>query len=501
MNKSIRNHLIGLAVAGFCALAPDRAVFAVSASAAQRSVVKIYVTWQQENYALPWQGGRPASGTGSGLVISRRRILTNAHIASDARFIEVQKAGDARKFTAKPDFLGHDCDLATLVVDDPSFFDGTTPMKLAEFMPKLNDEVTVVGYPIGGEFVSVTKGVVSRVDYSIYSHSGVDQHLVLQVDAAINPGSSGGPIIFKGRVVGLAFQGLAWAENIGYGIPLPVIRHFLDDIEDGTYHGYPELGVGFLEARNPALRDDLKLPDHETGVVIYYIDPFGSAKGHLLQGDVLLSIDGYMIGNDGTIQLDGSKVVFAELLERKQWGESILLRVWRNGNEIERPVTLRNPPDPFAYRNLYGQRPEYLMVGGLVFSALSRPYLNTLQRDHRSGMNSQRLSYYTEYAKMDELYSGRDEFVVLIQRLPHAVNTYADEFVNGIVHEVNGVVIHNLRDLKQAISRPENGFHVFRFDGVEETLVLNADAALRAGPKILAGYGIPSPEYFRNTSQ
>lgn len=465
-----------------------------AAKSARGSVIKIYVTAQREDYSLPWQSGRPASGTGTGFIIGKRRILTNAHVVSNARFLQVQKDGDPRRFRATVNFIGHDCDLAILTVDDPLFFKGIGTIKFAKTLPKLNDEVTVLGYPMGGTRLSVTKGVVSRIDYSIYSHSGIDQHLVLQVDAAVNPGNSGGPVMFKNKVVGLVFQGIAWAENIGYAIPVPVIRHFLEDINDGVYHGYPELGVAFMETRNTALRQDLKLPDDKTGVVVYYVDPFGGAKDHLCPRDVLLSIDDYPIANDGTIELAGNNVIFQELLERKQWGDSAILGVWREGNETEITVPLTNPRDPFVYRNLYDRRPEYYIAGGLVFSPLNREYLRTLRRN-APGINIQQLFYYSNYAKIDGLYKDRDEFVVLIRRLPHPVNTYADDFVNGIVTQVNGLHIRNLKDVKKAISNLKNGFHVIQFAGTDESLVLDADAVSRADPEIFSRYGMSSPEY------
>jgi len=261
----------------------------------RESVVKIYITAQRPDYSMPWQSLQPGSGSGSGFIIDKRRILTNAHVVSDARFLQVQKDGDSQRYPAKVAFIGHDCDLALLTVDDITFFEGTKGVRFSDSLPALNNEVTVLGYPTGGSRLSITRGVVSRIDYSIYSHSGADQHLVIQVDAAINPGNSGGPIVFKGKVTGLAFQGLMFAENIGYGIPIPVIRHFLDDISDDKYDGYPELGAAYLETTNPALCRDLGMPPNKSGIVIYYLDPFGSALGCLKPRDVLFSIDGYKI--------------------------------------------------------------------------------------------------------------------------------------------------------------------------------------------------------------
>jgi hypothetical protein len=301
--------------------------------------------------------------------------------------------------------------------------------------------------------------------------------------------------MFRNRVVGLAFQGLAWADNIGYGIPLPVIRHFLEDVEDGRYDGYPELGVAHLDARNQALRDDLGLPGGETGAVLYYIDPFGSARHALKEGDVLLAIDGFDIANDGTISLENETVIFSELLERKQFGESVTFRVWRDGAEVEVPVALTNPPDPFVFRNLYDERPRYLVRAGLVFSPLTREYLKTLSRSF-SGPAENLLLYYSRYAKLDGLHEGHDEFVLLIRRLPHPVNTYADAFENGIVVEANGTPVRRLEDLERALMDTEREFHVLRFAGMDAALVLDAGEARLADAPIRERYGVPSPFYF-----
>jgi len=447
---------------------------------------------------MPWQSSPPGSGSGSGVIIDKRRIITNAHVASDVRFLQVQKDGDAQRYPAKVAFIGHDCDLAILTVEDETFFEGTKPVKFSESLPALNDAITVMGYPTGGTRLSLTKGVISRIDYSVYTHSGLDQHLVIQVDAAINPGNSGGPILFNGKVAGIAFQGLMLAENIGYGIPIPVIRHFLDDIADNKYDGYPELGAAHIEMTNPALCRDLGIPPNKTGIALYYIDPFGSAKGYLNPRDVLFSIDGYKIESDGNVMLNGNNVLFEEVLERKQCGQSVLFKVWRNNAEIDVKVPLKFSVDPFAYKNIYDKLPEYCIFAGLVFSPLSRECIRAAAH-HSGDSNVYQLNYLSQYAKVDDLIKDRDEFVVLIRQLPHPVNTYTTSFLYGVVTEVNGAHIRNLRDIKNAMAKPEKGFHVIRFAGIDDSLILDATAAAKANDEILSRYGVSSPEYFENS--
>jgi len=495
MNKSTAKTILRTSIcAGFIFLFLKSGDVLADDMSLRDSVVKIYSTYQRPDYSMPWQQRNPSSGSGSGFIIEKRRILTNAHVVSDTRFLQVQKNGDAKHYDAKVSFIAHDCDLAVLTVDDSSFFDGTKAMKFADKLPELNTEVTVLGYPTGGTRLSVTKGVVSRIDYSVYSHSDVDQHLVVQVDAAINPGNSGGPIIFNGKVVAVAFQELMYSENIGYGIPVPVIRHFLEDIADNKYDGYPELGVSWIETINPALHRDLNLSPKKTGIAINYIDPFGSAVGHLKTRDVLLSVDGLTIESDGTVVLNNNNVPFAELLERKQCGQSVVFKVWRDNAEIEVKVPLKPSTDAFIFRNIYDKLPEYCICAGLVFSPLTREYLDTLGKPSSSDSTIHNLIYYSEYAKIDGLNRNRDEFVVLIRQLPHPVNTYTHVFQNGIVTNVNGMHIRSLKDIKTAIEKPVKGFHVFRFAEMDDSLILDADAAKRADAEILLRYGVPSPE-------
>jgi len=476
---------IGLLMAGLPPCA-----FAINVAKIRQSVVKIFVSVQREDFSQPWQRSGLTGGTGSGFFIGPRRILTNAHVISDARFIEIQRESDSRRYSARVLFVGHDCDLALLEVDDPAFGPDAPPLTFGASLPDLNDEVSVIGYPMGGNRLSITRGVVSRIDHNLYTHSGVDAHLVLQVDAAINPGNSGGPILFKNRVVGLAFQGMLDAQNIGYAIPRPVISHFLDDIADGQYHGYPELGVAWLNTRNPALRQDLGLAPNQGGVVLTYLDPFGSAVPLLQSGDVLLAVEGYRIDDDGTIRIGNTPVEFTEILERRQWGAAIHLDLWRNHKPLSLDLPLRNPPDPFAYRFLYDTPSPYAVVQGLVFLPISRNLLAGLGSDLGTP-EIHGLFYVSQFAKIDGLYSNRTEFVVLASRLPHPANTYQQNFVNRIVDQVNDRPIGSLADFVQALDHPLRGFQVIRFLDNLQPLILDAAEAQKADREIAATYRIP----------
>ena len=223
------------------------------------AVVKVFCTHTEPNYSLPWQRKRQNASTSSGFIIDGRRVLTNAHSVEHHTQVKLKKRGDDKKYVARVLAIGVECDLALLTADDPSFFDGVAPVRFGR-LPGLQDSVTVVGYPIGGVAISVTPGVVSRIEVTAYSH-GSSELLGLQIDAAINAGNSGGPAFnARGECVGVAFQSLKHddAENIGYVIPSPVIVHFLQDYaRNGRYTGFPTLGLEWQKLENPDMREYL----------------------------------------------------------------------------------------------------------------------------------------------------------------------------------------------------------------------------------------------------
>ncbi len=242
----------------------------------RKSLVRITATSQEPDYKVPWNPGAMSVGVGAGFVIDGDRIMTNAHVVSNARFIVVEKEDDPQHYPAMVQFVGHDCDLAVLRVLDKGFFQNTRPLSTGG-IPAIESPVSVYGYPIGGERLSVTRGIISRIDFQTYTHSGIDSHLAVQIDAAINPGNSGGPVMQDGKVVGVAFQGYSGdvAQNVGYMIPTPVIRRFLKDISNGRYDGYVDLSLTYFKLVNPAERRGLGLPDNEQGVMVSSVSSAG----------------------------------------------------------------------------------------------------------------------------------------------------------------------------------------------------------------------------------
>jgi S1-C subfamily serine protease len=134
-----------------------------AARGVKNAVVKIYTVNNEYSYYEPWQKLGSSGSNGSGCIISGKRILTNAHVVANQTFIQVRKAGEAKKYTAEVEAVAHECDLAILKVNDDSFFSGVKPIDIGS-LAEIQDKVAVYGFPEGGDKLSITEGVVSRVE-------------------------------------------------------------------------------------------------------------------------------------------------------------------------------------------------------------------------------------------------------------------------------------------------------------------------------------------------
>lgn len=450
----------------------------------QRSLVRITATEVEPDYRAPWNSGMIQRGVGAGFVIDGSRIMTNAHVVSNSRFLTVEREGDPTKYRAKVLFVAHDCDLALLSVEPASFFKEMAPLPLGG-LPALESTVSAYGYPIGGERMSVTTGIVSRVDFQLYTHSSIDQHLTIQISAQINPGNSGGPVMQNGKVVGVAFQGYSGdvAQGVAYMIPVPVIQRFLKDVSDGHYDRYVDLGITYSKLQNPAQRRYLGLKDDGRGVLVDSVVSAGSSGKVVQSGDVLMAIDDHPISSDAFVEYEGERVQMPEVVERKFKGNVIKLDIVRNKQPATVKVTLGTVWPYRMQGHSYDIRPRYVVYAGLLFQPLS---LDLMEAYRPTDL---RLRHYFDYFVSDELYVQHPEVIVLTNILPDPINTYLAPFRYSIVDEMNGQKIRTLEDLAKAFAAPADRF-VIKMIGDGPPLVLDPKRADAARERIKTRYNV-----------
>jgi hypothetical protein len=374
--------------------------------------------------------------------------------------------GSPKKYPAKVDFIAHDCDLALLSLEDFKDLESFPTFELGE-VPSLESQVRVIGYPVGGERLSVTRGVVSRIDFQVYSHSRADSHLAIQIDAAINPGNSGGPCIQDGKVIGVAFQGLRQADNTGYIIPTPVIRRFLKDIDDGKYDSYADLGISEFPLFNPAMRKALGLPNDGNGVLITNVVATSSSDGILQPRDILMSLDGKPVDSAGMITIDGENVNLNEIVERKFTGEKVAVRYLRDGVSKDVDITLKPLEWSRMYAISYEKKPRFLVFAGLVFQPLDT---NLFAASKFNDITLRRL--YTDYIPKG-LFEKHRDIVVLTRVESDPVTSQLADFAGFVVDKINGVEVRDLAHASELLhpkDAPE--FFVIELFGAERPVVI-----------------------------
>lgn len=463
---------------------PQASNIATTAKSIYGSIVRIEAATQVPNYREPWKAGRFSGGIGTGFLIGKNRFLTNAHVVSNARRLLITKHGSPQKHPAKILHIAHDCDLALLEVDDFTPFEGLKYLEIGH-VPKLETQVRVIGYPVGGNRISVTRGVVSRIDFNAYSHTRSDQHLVVQIDAAINPGNSGGPVLQNGHVVGVAFQGLRSADNTGYMIPPPVIKRFLKDIEDGKYDQYVDLGITEFSMFNPAMRKKFGLSRTSPGVLVAAVTPDGPCDGVLQANDILIAINDNPVDAAGNILIEGEKVNMNEIVERKFSGDQIKLNIIRDGKKMEKTATLKPFPPIKMYAVQYGVQPRYTTFAGLVFQPLDR----NLYAAH-SFSNTRVRRLFAHY--IDEgIFKEREDIVILTRVLTDPVNTHVSGHVGTAIESINGTKVKNLKqahELLHPATPPE--FFVIKCEGIERPIIIPGNKAAAASKRTETNYNI-----------
>lgn len=417
-----------------------------------KGTLKVLVSFTKPHAGLPWSMRNSYSSSGSGFVIKHKGrflIVTNAHVVENATQVQVRFHGAAVKTPATILAVAHDADLALLDCEGLQEEGPSRVLELSDRVPELQEALSVVGFPVGGDQLSITTGVCSRLDFSAYSHSS-RENLCVQTDSAINSGNSGGPCFdASGKVVGVAFQSMdaSDAQLAGYCIPQSVLRRVLLDFDKrGDAVPFGRLGFFYQTVENAFLASTLKIPAGKSGVLISRVIPVSDAAKKLKAGDVVCSIDGVPIAGDGTVAFrEDERVGFGYLLTLKSLGDSVALEILRDGKLLTIALPLEDVPD-LVSKHLYNQRPSYCVFGGLVFTPLSEPYLAACygkEWDSKAPVRYVSLAYHGQVEKPGQ------QVVALSQILQNRTISgfEIEDFVGSPLESINGIPINNMADV------------------------------------------------------
>lgn len=452
------------------------------------SVVKIFATMRYPDLTHPWSKASPRDASGTGVVIDGKRILTNAHVVLYASQLFVESNQSSEKLTAHVEAVGPGIDLAVLKLDDESFFEKRAPLLRTAALPEIKETVLVYGYPQGGSTLSVTKGIVSRIEFTGYGEGiyGVR----VQIDAAINPGNSGGPALIDGKMVGLIFSKLTQADNIGYIIPSEEIDLFLKDAADGKYDGKPAMHESLQTLENDALRSYLGLQKKTQGMVVHATDP-GNPNDPLKPMDLITKIGDHEIDDVGMVRIkENLRLSFHYLTQKVTRDGKVPLTVIRQGKtmNIDLPVKTSHK---MLIDSLKGKYPSYFIYGPLVFSPVTTEFAGAVGGGRFSGTLAAYGSPLITRRGDVPHFEGEELVVVTSPMFPHRIGKGYDNPLTKVVKDINGVPVKNLRHMVELLRDSKEKFTVFHFyEKNSETMVFNHQEALRATEEILSDNGV-----------
>jgi len=491
--RSTRLSLLSVCLSAACVsgfIVATRPAEAAAAAPIENSVVKVFATMRYPDPFKPWTKQAPSEVTASGVVIEGKRILTNAHVVLYASQVQIQANAAGDKVSASVVAVAPGIDLAVLQLDDATFFDTHPPVIRASQLPRIKDAVLAYGFPTGGTSLSITKGIVSRIEFVSYNYpvSG----LRIQIDAAINPGNSGGPAIAGDKMIGLAFSKLGGdTQNIGYIIPNEEVELFLKDIADGHYDGKPAMYDELQTLENPALRDYLKLDKSVEGMVVHRPDK-NDASYTLKEWDVITRIGDTPIDNQGMVKLDKDlRVSFAFLIQRLAKDGVLSLTVVRAGKTLQLQLPV-SPEHPTLVRDLHGSYPPYFIYGPLVFSIATWQMVSSIEGN--AGML--RLLGFVKSPLITRALDAPDaeleELVVVSSPFfPHKLANGYSNPAGSVVYAINGTRIRSLRHLVAFLRDLKDPYVTIEFDQKGgEALVFARQAIMAATDEILTDNGV-----------
>ncbi len=450
------------------------------------AVVKIHTTRRSPDFLQPWTKRPTEELSGSGVVLAGNRILTNAHVVMYAAQIYVQPYHSSDKLAAQVEILAPGIDLAVLTLDDESFFEGREAPPIEVALPRAKDPVAVYGYPMGGTELSITQGIVSRIEYDAYY--GDTAGVRIQVDAALNPGNSGGPAFSNGRVIGLVFSGIREADNIGYLIPSEEIERFLADAADGAYDGIPTVLGSFVTLENQALRARLGAGSGVKGLVVHA--PERIDDNPLERWDVVTHVGGNELSNDGMVVVpDGLRLDFRYYVPRLAQDGRVPMTIFRAGETLEVGVPAPRGPALVA-PSLAGGYPRYFIYGPLVFSTATQEFIAGSFSAFGPAMAARKSPLLARWRDAPS-FPGEELVVVTSRMFTHVITKGYDDPIFAVLATVDGAPVQNLAHLVELLRDGESRFVEFEFhDRGQETLVFVREEIEAATEDVLSDNGI-----------
>ncbi|MDF1850460.1 MAG: PDZ domain-containing protein [Verrucomicrobiales bacterium] len=459
----------------------------------ENSIVRVNATLQQYNFLRPWEKGAPTPRRGLGPVLEGNRVLVTSELVVNSTYLELEHPSSGARVPAKIVGLDYEANLAVLepANTNSEVFEGLVPIELDQ-STKAGDTLDVWQIEDNGDGVSTSVDVL-RVNVGRYFIPG-SVFLLYQVKGSLQArvNSFTLPVVKNGKLAGMLLS-YSSKEQTASVLAAPIIQAFLDDLEDGDYQGFPNLGINVTQTLDETLREFVGIDDKEGGVFLRSVAKDSSAeKAGLKKGDVILAVNGKAIDSRGNYTDETyGKLSFSHLVRgAAAVGDKVTMDIIREGKpeKIEVELIRKAPADYLIDPYMFDRGPKYVIFGGLIFQELTLPYLESWGDEWKTRAPFKLVHAQANPEKWEK--EGRDKLVFLSNVLK-TPSTLGYEGINSaIITKVNGKSIANIKELSAALAEvPEDGIHKIEFTDFPKIIYVE-DRASKFVNQQLQQYGI-----------
>jgi hypothetical protein len=453
-----------------------------------KSILRVNSTNQAYDFIKPWNKKPPVSRRGLGTVLEGGRVLVSAELVANSNYVELEKAMTAEKCPAVVDRVDYDCNLAIVRPENTEFLKNMVPIPLDKSV-HTGDEVNVLQLESNGEVIQTTGQITSCVVGGYPLENTALLLCKLRISLQQRDGSFTLPAVHDGALAGILMRYDSRNQTADL-VSLPVIRRF---IEEG-FRGFPLMGLSFTSLRDPQFRRFIGL-NEPGGIYVSDVVAHGAAsKAGIQKGDVILSVAGRPLDQDGNYEdPEYGRILFSHLTNSIPLGTKIDVKIMREGSMRTIPLTMELPDRSRVVSRYFcaDKAPRYVILGGLVFLELSRPYLQEWGLDWMKKA-PQRL--VNADAFQNELPEDRGKIIVLSDVIPTPDTIGYESLKNLIVTNMNGIPIKSLDDIVEAAKVPIKGFDKIEFEEDPKCIYLDATSINSHREALAKEYELPALE-------
>ena len=466
------------------------------ASPWERSVVTLEVSRKQYDYYQPWTR-KTSRAQKTGMVLDDHQILTTADELFDRTLVRLQKGGRGRWWTGEVIWIDYYANLALVTTAEEDFWRDLKPVALGGVIPE-DGSLQILRWREGN--FETRRAEFSQFTVREGQLAAVNQP-VLEADSDILNAGWGEIMTANSHPVGIVS---VQDGRMCTAIPATFIQNILDARKQNHYRGLGYFHFFWQGSQNPASATRLKLTGEPRGAIVISVPKRPDGAEQVIQKqDIILNIDGFDLDIQGDyMDPEYGNLMLENLATRNKWaGDDVKMVIWRNGQLTN--AVYRLPKFDYSVALVpaatYDQDPEYAIVGGLVFQPLTDSYLQSWGTDWR-----RRAPFRLNYYHNEEPTADRPALVLMSQVLPDAFNIGYQEQRGLVVDKINGQPISRLAQVREALEKPVNGFHIIELaqsDSLRRIVIAAGEREKQATARVLQRYGIDEPFHFAEKSK